>query len=80
MRLSAFVWMVAVWVTLRTVLQSYSQLQMAFLKAVGRHSIGPMQFAHAFLLLTGILLTYRQGWSSGFCWPGLQADSFLNWR
>ncbi len=67
MRLSAFVWMVAVWVTLRTVLQSYSQLQMAFLKAVGKaHSIGPMQFAHAFLLLTGILLTYRQGWSFRF--------------
>src|SRR5271165_4635617 len=34
LKLSPFVWMVAFWVTLRTVLQSFSQLQMSFLKAL----------------------------------------------
>jgi len=67
MKLSAFVWMVAFWVTLRTVLQSYSQLQMAFLKALSRADvIGPIQFVHAFLLLVGIILMYRRGWSLQF--------------
>ena len=62
MHLSSFVWMVAFWVTLRTILQSYSQLQMSFLKGLSKANvIGPIQFAHAFLLLLGIFLTYKQG-------------------
>ena len=64
MRLNAFEWMVAFWVTLRTVLQSYSQLQMSFLKALSKANvIGPIQLAHTLLLLAGIFLTYKLGWS-----------------
>jgi len=62
LKLSPFVWMVAFWVTLRTVLQSFSQLQMSFLKARAKAgAIGPIQFAHACFLLMGIVLAYKQG-------------------
>jgi O-antigen/teichoic acid export membrane protein len=67
LKVSPFVWMVAFWVTLRTVLQSYSQLHMSFLKARSKaDAIGPIQLAHALLLLIGILLTYKQGWGLFF--------------
>jgi len=74
MKLTPFEWMVALWVTLRTVLQSYCQLHMSFLKAVSRASvIGPIQFAHAFLLLLGIALTYKRGLPLSFLLTWLAA-------
>ncbi len=64
LKLSPFVWTVAFWVTLRTVFQSYSQLHMSFLKARAKaNAIGPIQFVHSFLLLVGIVLAYKRGWS-----------------
>jgi O-antigen/teichoic acid export membrane protein len=64
MHLSSFVWMVAFWVTLRTVLQSFSQLQMSFLKALSKANvIGPIQFVHSLFLLMGVFLTYARGWT-----------------
>ena len=67
LHLNPFVWMVASWVTFRTVLQSCSQLHMSFLKARSRaDAIGPIQFVHALFLLLGIFLTYKQGWALQF--------------
>jgi O-antigen/teichoic acid export membrane protein len=44
-----------------------SQLQISFLKALSKANIiGPIQLVHAFLLLMGIFLTYKQGWSLRF--------------
>jgi len=52
------------WVTLRAVLQSYSQLQMAIFKALSKAIwIGIIQFAHSLILLLGIGLSFKQGWS-----------------
>lgn len=74
MKLTPFVWMVALWVTLRTVLQSYCQLHMSFLKALSRANvIGPIQFAHAFFLLLGIALTYKRGLPLSFLLTWLAA-------
>jgi len=62
-----FVWAIAVWITLRTVLQSYSQLQMSVLKACSKANlIGATQGIHSFLLLIWIWLVYRRGW--GIFW------------
>jgi O-antigen/teichoic acid export membrane protein len=52
------------WVTLRTILQSYSQLQMAIFKAVSKASwIGIIQFLHSLILVLGIGLCFKLGWS-----------------
>src|SRR5208283_5579895 len=61
------VWAIAVWITLRTVLQSYSQLQMSVLKGCSKANlIGATQGIHSFLLLIWIWLVYAQGW--GIFW------------
>jgi O-antigen/teichoic acid export membrane protein len=58
-----FVWAIAAWITLRTVLQSYSQLQMSALKACSRANlIGATQAVHSLLLLMWIWVVYTQGW------------------
>lgn len=58
-----FVWMIAVLVAVRTVVQSYSQLQMAILKSQGRmHGIGLIQGAHALILIAGIGVAITRGW------------------
>lgn len=63
MKFASFVWAIGGWLTLRTVLQSYSQLQIAALKALARANvIGVMQLIHALLLLIGVWMTYRLSW------------------
>jgi O-antigen/teichoic acid export membrane protein len=62
-----FVWTIAVWITARTALQSYSQLQMSALKACSKTSlIGATQAVHSLLLLIWIRLVYARGW--GIFW------------
>ncbi len=63
-KLSPFLWGIGAWVTLRTVLQSYSQLQMAMLKSVSKASaIGVIQTIHSLFLLTGIWLAHMRDWT-----------------
>jgi O-antigen/teichoic acid export membrane protein len=55
---------IGVWVTVRAILQSYSQLQMAVLKSVSKTNwIGIIQSVHGGFLFAGIYLSFRQGWS-----------------
>jgi O-antigen/teichoic acid export membrane protein len=59
------------WVTVRAILQSYSQLQMAVLKSVSKANwIGIIQCVHSAILVAGIWLTMKHGWtiSSLLCW------------
>jgi O-antigen/teichoic acid export membrane protein len=59
------------WVTVRAILQSYSQLQMAFLKSVSNaHWIGIIQCAHSAILFVGIWLATKRGWTifGLLCW------------
>jgi O-antigen/teichoic acid export membrane protein len=61
------VWAIAAWITARTALQSYSQLQMSAVKACLRANlIGPAQAVHSVLLLIWIWLVYARGW--GIVW------------
>jgi O-antigen/teichoic acid export membrane protein len=55
---------VGCWVTLRAVLQSFSQFQMAVLKAASRATwIGVIQIFHSALLFLGIGWAFRQHWN-----------------
>ncbi|MGB2667035.1 MAG: oligosaccharide flippase family protein [Candidatus Acidiferrum sp.] len=59
------------WVTVRAILQSYSQLQMAVLKSVSKANwIGIIQCLHSAILVAGIWLAMKDGWaiSSLLCW------------
>ncbi len=59
---SGFVWAIAAWITMRTVLQSYSQLQMAVLKVSAKASlIGGTQAIQSLLLLCWIWKVYASG-------------------
>jgi O-antigen/teichoic acid export membrane protein len=50
------------WIALRAILQSYSQLQMAILKSVSQANwIGLIQFLPACLICVGVWLCFRQG-------------------
>jgi O-antigen/teichoic acid export membrane protein len=61
---SPFIWAIGAWVTVRTTLQSYSQLQMAILKSLSKaNSIGVIQVAHSMFLLTGIWMAFARGWT-----------------
>jgi O-antigen/teichoic acid export membrane protein len=52
------------WVTIRAILQSYSQLQMAVLKSVSKANwIGIIQCVHSAILLAGIWLAMKHGWT-----------------
>jgi O-antigen/teichoic acid export membrane protein len=54
---------VGFWVTVRAILQSYSQFQMAVLKSVSRARwIGIIQSIHSVILFVGILLAFKQSW------------------
>jgi len=58
-----FLW-IGAWLTARTILQSYSQLQMAILKSISKANwIGPIQCVHGCVLLAGIGLVFLGGWS-----------------
>jgi len=64
LRLGPFLWAVGIWVTIRTVLQSYSQLQMALLKSLSKaNAIGVIQVIHSLFLLTGIWIALQRGWT-----------------
>jgi O-antigen/teichoic acid export membrane protein len=64
LKLSVFLWTVGMWVAARTILQSYSQLQMAMLKAISKaNAIGVIQLVHGIFLLTGIGLAYLRHWT-----------------
>jgi O-antigen/teichoic acid export membrane protein len=61
---SPLLWAIGGWVTLRIVLQSYSQLQLAILKSVSKANlIGIIQFLHSLFLLAVIWLSFKEGWS-----------------
>jgi O-antigen/teichoic acid export membrane protein len=63
MKFGFFVLAIGGWVTLRTVLQSFSQLQIAALKALAKvNGIGVIQLIHALLLFIGVWMTHRLGW------------------
>lgn len=52
------------WVTVRAILQSYSQLQMAVLKSVSKANwIGIIQCVHSAILVAGIWLAMKDGWA-----------------
>jgi O-antigen/teichoic acid export membrane protein len=61
--ISHLAWIVGALVTLRTIIQSYSQLQMSILKSIGRMKvIGMVQGIHSAILLCGIGLALKQRW------------------
>jgi O-antigen/teichoic acid export membrane protein len=69
-----FVCVIAVWITLRTVLQSYSQLQISVLKACSKANlIGATQAVHSLLLLIWIWAVYTRGWGIFWLLFGLTA-------
>jgi O-antigen/teichoic acid export membrane protein len=56
-------WVVGILVTLRTFIQSYSQLQVAILKSLFKmHLVGIVQSLHAGLLLLGIGIAFVRHW------------------
>ena len=56
---------IGIWVSVRVIMQSYSQLQMAILKAVSKADrIGIIQSLHACLLCVAVWLSFRRGWSA----------------
>ncbi|MGB7726865.1 MAG: oligosaccharide flippase family protein [Candidatus Acidiferrum sp.] len=59
------------WVTVRAMLQSYSQLQMAVLKSVSKANwIGIIQCVHSAILVAGIWLAMKHSWTifGLLCW------------
>src|SRR6202040_1392095 len=64
LNLSTFLWGIGTWVAARTVLQSYSQLQMAILKSLSKtNAIGVIQIIHSLFLLAGIGVTLLRHWT-----------------
>jgi O-antigen/teichoic acid export membrane protein len=62
-RVTPFVLWMGAWVSSRTILQSFSQLQMSVLKALGKaRVIGVVQGIHAFVLFACVGMAYRQRW------------------
>jgi|HubBroStandDraft_6_1064221.scaffolds.fasta_scaffold30062_2 O-antigen/teichoic acid export membrane protein len=62
--LSTFLWGVGSWVAARTILQSYSQLQMAALKSLSKtNAIGVIQVTHSLVLLAGIGTALFRHWT-----------------
>jgi len=61
---TSFFLTIGFWVTLRALLQSFSQLQMSVLKSVSLAKwIGIIQLIHGAFLLIGIALAFRTTWS-----------------
>ena len=57
------VWMVGGLVAVRTILQSYSQLQLSMLKSIGQMKvIGVIQGLHCAVLMVGICIAFKQRW------------------
>jgi len=69
---------IGMWLGLRTILQSLSQLQMAALKSVSRANlIGAIQSAHCVMLLCGLLLAHRFAWTLNALLVWLVAAQFF---
>jgi O-antigen/teichoic acid export membrane protein len=69
---------IAIWVTVRAMLQSYSQLQMAILKAVSLASyIGIIQALHSVLLFSGIAVCFEKGWNISVLLAWFALSQFL---
>ena len=63
LHVSLFLWGIGSWVTARTVLQPYSQLQMAILKSLSRtNAIGAIQLIHSLFLFVGIGAALLRHW------------------
>ena len=63
LNLSTFLWCIGIWVTSRTVLQAYSQLQMAILKSLSKANvIGVIQLIHSVFLFSGIGVALKHHW------------------
>jgi O-antigen/teichoic acid export membrane protein len=64
LKVSMFLWGIGTWVAARTVLQSYSQLQMAILKSLSKtNAIGVIQLIHSLLLFAGIGVALQRHWT-----------------
>ena len=64
LNLSTFLWGIGTWVAARTVLQSYSQLQMAILKSLSKtNAIGVIQIIHSLFLFAGIGMAQLRNWT-----------------
>jgi len=64
LNVSTFLWGIGTWVAARTVLQSYSQLQMAILKALAKtNAIGVIQIIHSAFLFAGIGMALLRDWT-----------------
>jgi O-antigen/teichoic acid export membrane protein len=64
LKLSTFLWGIGTWVAARTVLQSYSQLQMAILKSLSKtNAIGVIQLIHSLFLFAGIGMALLRNWT-----------------
>jgi O-antigen/teichoic acid export membrane protein len=84
LKLTSFLWALSSLVTVRVILQSYSQLQIAFLKArLKAGSVGGIQILHSLYLLIGIGLTAARAWSLFLllAWfaSGQLVESLLTW-
>ena len=63
LRVSLFLWGIGSWLTARTVLQSYSQIQMAILKSLSKTNvIGAIQLVHSLFLFVGIGVALLRHW------------------
>jgi O-antigen/teichoic acid export membrane protein len=77
-RQSALFLALGFWITLRAILQSSSQLQMAFLKSISQAKwIGIVQVVHSTLLLLGIWLSFKYGWGVSALLEWLTTCQFL---
>jgi O-antigen/teichoic acid export membrane protein len=64
LNLSTFLWGIGTWVAARTVLQSYSQLQMTILKSLSKtNAIGVIQIIHSLFLFAGIGMALLRNWT-----------------
>lgn len=84
LRISSFLWALSSLVAARVILQSYSQLQIAFLKArLKAGSVGGIQTLHCLYLSIGIALATARAWSLFLllAWfaSGQLAECLLTW-
>ena len=69
---------IGAWVTIRAILQSYSQLQMAVLKSVSLANwIGLIQCLHSFVLFIGIWVSFKNDWTIFALLAWLTTGQFL---
>lgn len=84
LKLNSFLWVLSSLVTVRVILQSYSQLQISFLKArLKAGSVGGIQTLHSLYLFIGIAIATARSWTLFLllAWfaSGQLAECFLTW-